>query len=269
MNVQCRFYQYARAGVAALYLLIATFQVVAQVRQIAPAELKSGLHYAGDDIKKLQADDFLNPAMLWVDKGKALWVKPDGKENKSCATCHQDAAQTMKGVASRYPTFDVQAKQLLNVEGKINQCRNQRQQATPFALNSDDMQAMHAWVAHQSRGMPIKVAVDGLNKPFFEQGQKLFNTRLGQLDVACSHCHDANFGNRLAAETISQGHSNAYPIYRLEWQGMGSVQRRLRACMSGVRAALWPLGAEELMSLELFLAWRGEGLKLESPGVRR
>ena len=60
----------------------------------------------------------------------------------------------------------------------------------------------------------------------------------------------------------------SYPQYRLEWQGLGSLQRRLRNCMAGVRAQPWPLGAPELVALELYLADRASGLTVESPGVR-
>ena len=88
----------------------------------------------------------------------------------------------------------------------------------------------------------------------------LYERRIGQMNLACLYCHEQNAGRRLLAETISQGHSNAYPIYRLEWQALGSLQRRLRACYSGVRAELPAYNAPDLLDLSLFLAWRGEGL---------
>ena len=53
----------------------------------------------------------------------------------------------------------------------------------------------------------------------------------GQMNLACTQCHDQNWGKRLLAETISQGHGNAFPAYRLEWQSVGSLQRRIRACL--------------------------------------
>jgi sulfur-oxidizing protein SoxA len=68
---------------------------------------------------------------------------------------------------------------------------------------------------------------------------------------------------------LSQGQPNAYPIYRLDWQTMGSLHRRLRGCLFGVRAELLPVGDPQLVDLELFLAWRAEGLPVETPGVRR
>jgi len=126
-----------------------------------------------------------------------------------------------------------------------------------------------AYVAHQSRGQPVAVAVDESNRAGFERGRAQYQKRIGQMNLACAHCHDRNWGKQLLAETISQGHGNAYPTYRLEWQSTGSLQRRIRACYFGLRAEMPPYGAPELLDLELYLAWRASGLPVESPGVRR
>jgi sulfur-oxidizing protein SoxA len=49
---------------------------------------------------------------------------------------------------------------------------------------------------------------------------------------------------------------------------MGSLQRRLRNCMSGVRAQLFAYGSPELVELEAYLASMARGMPLESPAVR-
>jgi L-cysteine S-thiosulfotransferase len=104
--------------------------------------------------------------------------------------------------------------------------------------------------------------------PYRERGKALFFQRIGQLNLSCSQCHDSLAGGRLAGSTIPQGHATGYPIYRLEWQGMGSLQRRLRNCMTGVRAEPLPYGDEELVALELYLAWRSRGMAMETPAIR-
>jgi len=124
-------------------------------------------------------------------------------------------------------------------------------------------------VAYQSRGLPLAVSIDGPARAAFERARAFYDQRHGQMNLACAHCHDQNWGKRLLGETISQGHGNAFPAYRLEWQGLGSLQRRIRACLFGVRAEMPPAGAAELAELELFLAWRAQGLPVEAPGVRR
>ena len=241
----------------------------AQERPLSLAVLKSGLDFASAEVRALQADEFANPGMLWVERGERLWSEAAGSAARSCASCHQDARVTMKGVAARYPQFDAKAGRLLNLEGQINQCRTERQGAEPLRYESDELLALTAYVAHQSRGMPIAVSIDGPARAHFEAGERLYRTRHGQMNLACTHCHDANWGRKLAAETISQGHGNAYPTYRLEWQSIGSLHRRFRACLSGIRAEMLPYGAPEYLDLELYLAWRASGLAIETPGVRR
>ncbi len=234
-----------------------------------PQPLKSGIEFAGADVRKLQADDFANPGMLWVVRGEKLWSEPAGRSGQSCAACHGDAPKSMKGVAARYPRVDAGAARLVNLGGRINLCRSRNQQAEALGHESDDLLGLTAYVGYQSRGAPFAVTLDLQNRRNFERGRELYFTRIGQMNLACTHCHDRNWGKHLLGDTISQGHGNAYPLYRLEWQSVGSLARRIRACFFGVRAEMPAYGAQELLDLELYLAWRGNGLLVETPGVRR
>ena len=255
--------------IAAGVLACGTIASVAQDRAIAPDALRSGLSFTGDDVRALQADDFQNPGMLWVERGAKLWSEPAGPQGRSCASCHGAAAQNMRGVATRHPRFDPALARVVNLEGRVNACRVAQQGAEPFKLETEPMLALTALIAHQSRGLPFAVEVGGPARPTFEAGRELYFRRLGQMNLACTHCHDQRWGRRLLTETISQGHANPYPIYRLEWQTVGSLHRRFRSCLFGVRAEMLAYGAEEYVQLELYLAWRGQGLPIETPGVRR
>jgi sulfur-oxidizing protein SoxA len=229
---------------------------------------KSGAEFMGASTQAMQRDDTQNPGMLWVSDGEALWQSKAGKSGKSCASCHGDAKASMRGVAARYPAFDTHSRLPLNLSQRINQCRQTRQGAEPLTVESRELLSLESYVAYQSRGMPVELPRDArLNAPT-ERGKQLFFQRIGQLNLSCAQCHDSNWGKRLGGAVIPQGHANAYPIYRLEWQGMGSLQRRLRNCMSGVRAEVLPYNAQELTELELYLASRAQGMPLESPGVR-
>jgi sulfur-oxidizing protein SoxA len=234
-----------------------------------PQPLKSGLEFTGPDVRKLQNDDFANPGMLWVARGEKLWREPAGKTGKSCASCHREAQASMKGVAARYPRVDPGAGRLVNLEGRINRCRERNQEAPAFQYESDELLGLTAFVAHQSRGMPMAAVLDPQNRASFERGRDFYHLRQGQMNLSCAHCHDRNWGGRLAAETVSQGHGNAYPIYRLEWQAAGSLHRRFRSCLFGIRAESLASGSPEFVELELYLAWRASGLAIETPGVRR
>ena len=237
-----------------------------------PDPLKSGIEFAGAEVRALQQGEFFSLAMLWVTRIEKLWNEPAGASNKSCASCHQDARTSMKGVSAQYPQYiatDAGTSQLSNIEGRINLCRTQNQQAAPLRYESAELLGLTAYVGLQSRGLQVKVEINTHNRSNFDRGTAIFYNRMGQLNLACSQCHDRNFGRKLLNDTLSQGHSNPYPAYRLEWQTVGSLHRRLRACFFGVRAEMPPAGSQDLLDLELFLAWRAQGLKVETPRVRR
>jgi len=235
---------------------------------IAPADRKSGYDFMTPETKAMQDDDIVNPATLWVLQGETIWNAKAGAANRSCADCHGDAAASMKGVAARYPAYDAARGEPVNLEQRINLCRAEKQQMSRFADESRELLAISAFVARQSRGMPIETGADARLTPFIAKGREIFTRRQGQLNLACAHCHDDNWGKHLAGATIPQGHPNGYPIYRLEWQGLGSLQRRLRGCLVGIRAEPYANGSLDAVALETFLMSRARGMPMESPAVR-
>jgi len=241
---------------------------VALAAGIAPEERRSGYDFAGPEIRAMQDDDTTNPGNLWVLQGETLWAKPVGAASRSCADCHGDSRDSMKGVAARYPALDPTLARPLDLEQRINRCRSEHQRAEPLAWESDDLLALTAFVARQSRGLPIAVSTGPELRPFAELGRELFEGREGQLNLSCSQCHDDNWGKRLAGNVIPQGHPTGYPVYRLEWQSLGSLQRRLRNCMTGVRAEPFDYGAPEAVAIELYLMERARGMSMAPPAVR-
>lgn len=229
---------------------------------------RSGYDFMGAATRAMQDDDASNPGMLWVLEGEGLWQRPGGRAGKSCADCHGDAARSMKGVAARHPAFDAATGRPATLEQRIGACRVSRQGAAGLADESRERLALAAYVAHQSRGLPIEAGGDPRLRPFIEAGRALYHRRQGQVDIACAQCHDERWGRRLAGNPISQGHPTAFPAYRLEWQDLGSTARRVRACMASLRAEPYDYGSEELVNLELYLMWRARGMTMETPGVR-
>ena len=257
--------QAVRAGLccAAAVACLAGASAVAQ-----PEPRRSGLDYMSPALQALQRDDAQNPALLWVQDGAALWQAPAGKLGKSCASCHGDAHQSMAGVAARYPAWDGRSNAALNLHGRINACRQQHQQAPALAPDHADALALATYLGLQSRGQPLAPPDDARLAPLRQQGQALWQQRLGQLNLACLHCHDQRAGQKLGGAAIPQGHATGYPSYRLEWQGLGSLQRRLRGCVVGVRAEPWAPDAPEWLALEAWLAQRAAGMAVETPAVR-
>jgi sulfur-oxidizing protein SoxA len=254
--------------IAKAMLLIAACTPLLFAAEIPQAERRSGFSFMSPENQAIQSDDTANPGMLWVLDGEALWKSKIGVAGKSCADCHNDASNSMRGVAARYPAFDKTLGRPVDLEQRINLCRAQHQQATPLAYESRELLALTAFVAKQSHGMPIEAGADPQLEPFIAKGRDLFMRRQGQLNLGCTNCHDDNWDKRLAGSAVTQGHPTGYPLYRLEWQSLGSLQRRLRACISGIRAQPSEYGAPELVELELYLMSRARGMAVETPAVR-
>jgi sulfur-oxidizing protein SoxA len=243
-------------------LVLFLFTNTTATAEMPLAERRSGYEFMSRETRAMQDDEATGPAALWLLDGEALWKRKAGSADKACAECHQG----MKGVAARYPAFH--GNKLINLDQRINICRVEQQKAPALQLESRDLLALSAYVGRQSRGVPIDIQVNEKTKPFFDAGRAAFNRRQGQLNLSCAQCHDQNWGKSLAGSPIPQAHPTGYPIYRLEWQGMGSLQRRLRNCMIGVRAETYEYGSPEFVELEYYLMWRARGMKLETPAVR-
>jgi len=225
----------------------------------------SGWRFRTSETQALQSDDFDNPGMIFVDQAIDLWAKVDGSEGKSCASCHEN----VEDFAGLRPTLPrVEEGELVTMENIINECRTERMGAEPWKWSKGNMTAMTALIGLQSRGMPVNVAIDGDAAPFWEKGKELYYTRVGQLDMACSSCHEDNYGTMIRADHLSQGQINGFPTYRLKNAKLNSSHGRFKGCMKNIRATPFKEGGEEFKALELYLASRGEGLVVETPSVR-
>lgn len=222
-------------------------------------ERLSGREFMSPATQVLQADDAQNPAFLWVKEGQQRF-------DADCARCH--TAASLRGVAGRYPAWDEVLSRPVTLSARINLCQQRHVKATAWAPESEALLSLETYVAHQSRGLPVQPPADARLAAFTQQGQQLYEKRIGQLDFSCAQCHDQNAGRRLGGSTIPQAHPTGYPLYRLEWQTVGSLQRRLRHCMTGVRAEPFAYGSDEFTALELYLMQRAAGMTIETPAVR-
>lgn len=228
----------------------------------------SGWRFRSDATQMLQADDFENPAMVAVEYAVELWDTAAGASDQSCADCHGAVEDAMKGLRANMPRWNAAAGEPWTMEDWINWSIAEHQGADPWKWESPEMLAMTALIGMQSRGMPMTVQTDGPMAAWIEKGEALYYTRVGQLDMACSQCHEDNYGNLIRADHLSQGNINGFPTYRFKWQGLGSLHRRFSGCMKNIRAEPYKRGSDEFTALEAYLAARGSGLGIETPAVR-
>lgn len=246
-------------------LLLAVLLVV----NVAMADdRRTGYDDMAPDLRAMQDAEIANPGLFWVLEGKRLYAEPAGEVGRACTDCHGPGEVGMLGVAARYPVWDDGKSRPIDLTGRIDECRSERQRADPLVRESDAQLALTAYVTHQSRGQPLTPEQGPLMDLLRNEGRGIFESRMGQLNLACAHCHDDYAGERLAAAIIPQAHPTGYPQYRIQWETMGSLHRRFGNCMAGVRAKLFDPGSRELVALEAFLKGRAAGLSIEALPIR-
>ena len=230
-------------------------------------EIMSGWHFRGTETRAMQADDFDNPGMIFVEQAEEVWNTADGSEGKSCSSCHE-GPESMAGVRPVYPKWNEEAGEVRTLEMQINDCRENQMGAEKWKYTGGDMVNMTALISSVSRGMPINVAIDGPAQSTWEQGKELYYTRTGQLELSCANCHEDNYGNMIRADHLSQGQINGFPVYRLKNTKLNSAHARFKGCVRDTRAETYSPGSAEFIALELYVASRGNGLSVEGPSVR-
>lgn len=204
---------------AAMATLAAAGIAAAAAHEIPLDERRSDTTFIGADTRAMQDDDTANPGMLAVLDGQALWTQKSGATGKSCADCHGETAARMKGVAAHCPAFVPALGRPVDLQQRINMSRLSDQKAPAWPLESRELLALTTFIARQSRGLPIAVSANAQSRPFIAAGRAIFETRAGQLNIACAQCHDDNWGRRLAGNLVPQAQPTGYPVYRLQWQG--------------------------------------------------
>ena len=190
------------------------------------------------DTRAMQDDDTANPGMLGVLDGEALWnARPARPEIVRrlpwrCRDQHERRRCALSGVrcAKGRP---------VDLEQRINMSRADDQKAAAFAFESKELLEITAYIARQSRGMPIAVKDDAQTKAVHRRRPRIFERAPRPARSVLRAMPRRQMGQELNGNLVPQAHPTGYPIYRLEWQNLGSLQRRLRNCMSGMRMELY------------------------------
>ncbi|MGJ4931512.1 sulfur oxidation c-type cytochrome SoxA [Bradyrhizobium sp. HKCCYLS2038] len=231
-------------------------------------EIISGFEFRSKETQDVQKDEFQNPGMLWVERGSRLWATVEGAAGKSCSSCHGDAAKSMASAGAAYPKWNEKKGKPVNLEQQINICRTDNMKAEPWEFKTEALTSMTTFIKTQSKDVAVSVKVDGPMTPWFEKGKQLYYQRNGQLDMSCASCHEKHYGQFLRSDYLSQGQTNGFPTYRLASQTMIPLHERFAGCMFDIRAEPFKPMSDEFLALELYIAYRGIGLPVETPAVR-
>ena len=230
-------------------------------------EVMSGWLFRGTETRAMQADDFDNPGMIFVEQAQDSWMIAEGTEGKSCSSCHNDM-DSMAGVKATYPKWNEEAGEVRTLQMQMNNCRTEQMGAEAWGYDKTPAINMEAALSAVSRGLPVNVAIDGPAQSAWELGKELYYTRTGQLELSCANCHEDSYGMMIRADHLSQGQINGFPVYRLKNTKLNGVHSRFKGCVRDTRAETYKPGSAEFVALELYVASRGNGLSVEGPSIR-
>ena len=190
------------------------------------AEYANGIYAIDQDAREQwQEIEIFPPYEFTIDQGRSLWGEKftDGKTYADCFD------EKEAGVRQHYPKFDKLSGEVVTLELAINQCRAKHGQPS-LEYGGEQMVALSAFMAYQSRGNPINIVVD-TDDPgalaAYEEGKRFYYTKRGQLNFSCSDCHVSSVGQYVRADRLSAG--------------LGSVSNQPRADTAD-RALCGPLG---------------------------
>ncbi len=229
----------------------------------------SGYAFMSEETRAMQDDEFENPGMLMVEQGAALFNEHRLDEEYACSSCHGDRGEELdKRRIAAYPIVDENLGGVVTLQGRINYCWEIRMDRFPHDYDHPELIALETFVRNLALGQTIAVETGGAAAELLQQAEVIYNTRYGQIDMSCYHCHDQHLGQMLRGQKLSQGQANGFPEYRLGRGRVASLHQRLRECFISFRADPFEPGSREFKLLELYLMSRANGLKIETPAVR-
>ncbi|MCK9529998.1 MAG: sulfur oxidation c-type cytochrome SoxA [Gammaproteobacteria bacterium] len=203
-----------------------------------------------------------------LEKGKKLFNTPFAN-GKTYASCFRNGGI---GIRQNYPYFDAKSGEVKTLEQEINECRVKNGEK-PLPGKRGDIAAISGYMASTSNGkaLDIKIPNDPRALAWYEKGKAHFYMKRGQLNMSCANCHQDNAGNRVRSEVLSPalGHPTHFPVHRLSWGNLGTLQRRYGGCNEQVRAKAFADQGPEYRALEYFHTYMSNGIKVNAPSTRK
>ena len=228
----------------------------------------SGYEFLSEQAQEMQNDSFQNPGYELVGKGHTLFnqVQDNGL---SCSSCHSEDTKVLEPRSiAQFPKFLDSIQAPLTLRDQIQRCWVERLEQFPLFYTDTELLVLETYIRNLANGEKVNVDISGKMKTYYESGKQLYFRRFGQMDMTCAHCHDIYTGKMLRGQKLTQGHTNGFPLFRLESQKMVNLPQRLRECFHSLRAETYEHDSTEFRDLEIYLNARGNGLEIETPAVR-
>lgn len=199
-----------------------------------------------------------------VDEGEELY-----NTTKGLKKCFPNPAQA----AVDYPRFDTKKNEVVTLTEAINDCVVANG-GKPWNLFKGKLAKVEAYFASQARdaGKVIHVTIPNKKaEEAYEHGKKYYFSQRGYIDLSCANCHVQGAGKRVRRDYLSPliGQVTHFPVYRLSWEELGTLERRLKGCIKDEGQQPPKATSKDMKDLIYFLSYMSNGMKVDGPDVRK
>ncbi len=231
---------------------------------VKASELAKGSY--GYDMKGREQYDDINelpPYEDAIDEGEALY-----KNNKALQKCFPKT-----DIAGDYPYFDDKKGEVVTITQAINDCLVDAGQKK-WNIKKGKMAKLEAYFAHKSKEAGKKVDIKINSKAAeeaYERGKKAYYSQRGYLKLSCATCHVQGAGKRVRAEYMSPllGHTTHFPVYRLKWNSLGTLERRIEGCNKDEGENPHKGSSKWAKEVLYFMSYMSNGMTIDGPDIRK
>lgn len=199
-----------------------------------------------------------------IDAGEELY-----NDTKGLKQCFPEPIEA----AVNYPKFDDKKGEVITLSVAINDCLKQNGQK-PWKMTKGKMADLEAYFASSARDEEKVINVKIQSKAAqeaYEAGKKYYYSQRGYLKLSCATCHVQGAGQKVRSEYMSSllGHTTHFPVYRLKWEGLGTLERRVKGCIKDEGQKPPKLDSNDMKNLIYFISYMSNGMKIDGPDVRK
>jgi sulfur-oxidizing protein SoxA len=176
-------------------------------------------------------------------------------------------------IGGDYPYFDEKKQEVVTLTSAINECLVNAGQKK-WNEKKGDMTKVQAYIAYSTMEAekPVNIKINSkAAAAAYERGKEFYYTQRGYLKLSCANCHVQGAGQRVRNESLSQllGHTTHFPVYRLKWQDLGTLERRMEGCIKDQGQNPPKTNSKEMKELLYFMAYMSNGMMVDGPDIRK
>ena len=176
-------------------------------------------------------------------------------------------------IAGEYPKFDTKKGEVVTLSVAINDCLKANGQK-PWSLTKGKITDLEAYFAYKSKEANKRIDIKIPSKEAqeaYERGKRYYYSQRGYLKLSCANCHVQGSGNRVRREYLSPllGATTHFPVYRLKWQGLGTLERRIKGCEKNQGENPHKPGSKWMSEMIYFMSYMSNGLPVDGPDIRK